>query len=74
MIDTNVRTAGGIAVVRQPSLREFLVRHFGESTVRISAVEPARVAYTAHTRDEGTAPEPRIRDLGATPTRWVRLV
>jgi hypothetical protein len=74
MIDTNARTANGMGVVRGPSLRNWLVRHLGESEARIRADEPAGVACAAETRDELNGLEPRLRDPGATPVRWVRLV
>ena len=79
MIDTNARTANGVAVVRGPSLREWLVRRLGESAARVHADEPAGVVCAAQTRDAAQArdevngPEPRHRDPGATSARWVRL-
>ena len=74
MIDTNARTANGVAVVRGPSLREWLVRRLGESAARVHADEPAGVVCAAQTRDEVNGPEPRLCDPGSTPARWVRLV
>jgi hypothetical protein len=73
MIDTNARTANGMTVVRGLSLRESLVRRMGESAAWVRADEPAGVVCAAQTRDEGNDPEPRLRDSGATPARWVRL-
>jgi len=74
MIDTNARTANGMAVVSPPSLREWLVRHLGESATRVRADEPAGVAYAVQSLHEVNGPEPRRRDPGATPARWGRLV
>jgi hypothetical protein len=74
MIDTNARTANGMVVVRGPGLRDWFVRHLEKSTARVRADEPAGVEYAAQTRDEVSGLEPRLRDPGATPARWVRLV
>jgi len=74
MIGTSGRTANGVAVVRGPSLREWLVRGFGESAARVRADEPAGVVCAAQTRDEVNGAELRFCDPGATPARWGRLV
>ena len=74
MIDANARTANGMAVVRGPSLRDWLVRRLGESAAWVRADEPAGVVCAAQTSDEVNGPEPWLRDRGATPARWVRLV
>ncbi|HEX7491315.1 MAG TPA: hypothetical protein VF337_06395 [Candidatus Limnocylindrales bacterium] len=74
MIGTNARTANGIAVVRGRRLREWLVLRLGESAVRVHADELDGVACAVQTLAEVNGPEPRLRDPGATPARWVRLV
>ena len=74
IIDTNACTANGMAVVRGPSLREWLVRRLGASAARAIADEPAGIAFAPQTRDEVNGPEPRPCDPGAIPARWVRLV
>ena len=74
MINTNARTANGMAVVRGLGLREWLVWHLGESAARVRADEPAGVVSAAQTLDEVNGPGPRLPDPGATPARWVRLV
>lgn len=74
MIGTNARTANGVAVIRRSSLREWLVRRLGESSARVCAVEPDGVVCAALTLDQVDGPESRLRDAGATPARWVRLV
>jgi hypothetical protein len=74
MIGTNARTANRTLVVRALSLREWLVRNPCESTARVREDEAAGIVYAAQTPDEVTGPEPRLRDSGATPARWVRLV
>jgi hypothetical protein len=74
MFDTNAHITNGMAVLRRPSLREWLVRRLGESEARACADEPAGVACAAQAREEVNALEPHFRDPGATPARWVRLV
>ena len=74
MIGTNARTANGMAVVRGPSLREWLVRRLGVDAARVLEDEPAGIVCAAQTRDEVNGREPRLRDPGATSARWVRLV
>jgi hypothetical protein len=74
MIDTNARTANGMAVARGPSLREWLVRRLGESAARVHADDPDGVVCAAQTLAQVNGPEPLRRDPGATPSRWVRLV
>jgi hypothetical protein len=73
MIHTNAHSANGKAVVRGPSLRERPIRRLGESPALIPAEELAGVAGAAQPTEEVSAPEPRRRDPGATPSRWVRL-
>ena len=73
MISTNAHTANGIAVVRGRRLREWLVLRLGESAVRVHADESDGAAYAVQTPAEVNGPEPRFRDPGATPARWVRL-
>ena len=73
MIDTNARTANGMAVLRGSSLRESLVRRQWESAARVRADEPAGVVCAAQTCDEVAGPEQRLRDPAATPARWFRL-
>jgi len=73
MIDTNARTGNGIAVVRGPSLHDWLVRRLGENAAGVGADEPAGVVFAAQARDEVNGPEPRHRDTGATSAQWVRL-
>jgi hypothetical protein len=74
MIDTNTRTANGMAVVRGPSLREWLVRRLGETAARVYADEPDGVVCALQTLAEVNGLEPWHRDPGATPARWVRLI
>jgi hypothetical protein len=74
MIGTNAPTANGIAVGRGPSLREWLVLRLGESAIRVHADEPDGVVCAVQTLAEVNGPEPRLRDPGASPARWFRLV
>jgi hypothetical protein len=74
MIDTNARTANGMAAVRGPGLRDWFVRRLEKGTGRVRADETAGLVYAAQTRHEVGGLEPQLCDPGATPTRWVRLV
>jgi hypothetical protein len=73
MIGTNERT-NRVTVVVGPSFGEWLVRRLGESVVRARADEPDGAACAVQTPAEVNGPEPRLRDPGATPARWIRLV
>ncbi len=74
MIGTNARTANGMVVVRGFSPLDRLVRRGGVDAARALAEEAASIVWAAETRDGAIGPEPRLRDPGATPARWVRLV
>jgi hypothetical protein len=73
MIGTNAHTTKGIAVLRGPSLREWLVLHLGESAARVHADEPDGIVCAVQTLAEVNGPDPQHRDPGATSARWVRL-